>query len=658
MTAMRKVLLIAILLGPSVTIAADQTSRPVFRAGVDVVQIDVSVLDGRRQPVKGLTAADFTVLEDGVARPVRALAEVTVPPRATPAAGDAVWATSVPPDVVTNDVGREDGRLVIILMDRTIPPGEPTITAKRIATAAVDALGPHDLAALVSTSGGVPQTFTSDRARLERAIAQRDWSTDVSQEAKDILSSLSGDLAPDSLSDGRCLCGLCVLDTITRLADAVRDAPGRRKSLFFIGSSLVVQSGARDPKADVGCDRLLKDSRTRMLDALDRSSLTVHSIDPTGLVSIGPQTRASTPNGIPPAVLLQMQQNETNDLLAHQEQLRMLPARTGGRRVINTNAPQDAVPDIFGETASYYLLAYEPDAARRGATRSLEVNVARKGVSVFTQHRVDASMAAPQPRTGGPAAAPATSMDDALRGLLPQASRPLALSLTAMAGPVDRPLVNVLLDVRSLVDAGRTSAFEIGVVAIDAVANTVATGHQTVTVSLDAAARTLPAEIPVKSRLELAPGDYEIRVAVQNTTTGAVSSVFAPIAIPSFGDAPLSLSDVALETSASGAGPSSPTLRRAFTHADHLHVSGFVYEGLTRDDAIVPAAIHVRVLDAAGRAVHDQALTIVEHDFARRRAACQVAVPLDSLAAGSYLLRVDAAAGRATASRAVPFTIE
>ena len=41
------------------SLLAAQQGTP-FRAGVDVVQIDVSVLDDKRKPVRGLTAADFT----------------------------------------------------------------------------------------------------------------------------------------------------------------------------------------------------------------------------------------------------------------------------------------------------------------------------------------------------------------------------------------------------------------------------------------------------------------------------------------------------------------------------------------------------------------------------------------------------------------------
>ena len=42
-----------------------QAPLPTFRTGVDVVQLDVTVLDKDRHPVRGLTAEDFTILERG-----------------------------------------------------------------------------------------------------------------------------------------------------------------------------------------------------------------------------------------------------------------------------------------------------------------------------------------------------------------------------------------------------------------------------------------------------------------------------------------------------------------------------------------------------------------------------------------------------------------
>ena len=65
--------------GSVLALLAQQTpseSQPTFRVGVDVVQVDVSVLDQSRRPVRNLTATDFTVLEDGKARPIVAFVPV------------------------------------------------------------------------------------------------------------------------------------------------------------------------------------------------------------------------------------------------------------------------------------------------------------------------------------------------------------------------------------------------------------------------------------------------------------------------------------------------------------------------------------------------------------------------------------------------------
>jgi hypothetical protein len=47
--------------------AQTQGDRPVHRGGIELVQLDVSVLDRKRQPVTGLKAEEFTAFENGVA---------------------------------------------------------------------------------------------------------------------------------------------------------------------------------------------------------------------------------------------------------------------------------------------------------------------------------------------------------------------------------------------------------------------------------------------------------------------------------------------------------------------------------------------------------------------------------------------------------------
>jgi len=60
---------------------AKQTGQkpPVFRSGIDLRQLDVTVLDKKRQPVRDLKHEDFTILEDGKPQKIEAFAFVDVP---------------------------------------------------------------------------------------------------------------------------------------------------------------------------------------------------------------------------------------------------------------------------------------------------------------------------------------------------------------------------------------------------------------------------------------------------------------------------------------------------------------------------------------------------------------------------------------------------
>jgi len=66
-----------------VGLAALQTPAPqvpsTFRAGVDVVALDVTVLDKDRETIRGLTAADFTILEGRTQRPIVAFDALDLP---------------------------------------------------------------------------------------------------------------------------------------------------------------------------------------------------------------------------------------------------------------------------------------------------------------------------------------------------------------------------------------------------------------------------------------------------------------------------------------------------------------------------------------------------------------------------------------------------
>src|SRR6476659_8321599 len=103
-----------------------QGQPPVFKAAVDLVHLDVSVLDKNRVPIRGLTAADFTVIEDGKPQSIVAFSAVDVP---DPEAPPAPWVHRVSPDVQSNaGIESPEGRLFVLLMDDAMmPPYQPSL---------------------------------------------------------------------------------------------------------------------------------------------------------------------------------------------------------------------------------------------------------------------------------------------------------------------------------------------------------------------------------------------------------------------------------------------------------------------------------------------------------------------------------------------------
>jgi VWFA-related protein len=643
----------------SITPAQTPTQQPTFKAGVQLVRIDVTVLDDKRHPVRGLQASDFTVLEDGQPRPVRSFQAVDA------ASGTPRMAPIAPlpaHNVATNQIGGDTSRLIFILMDRSIPAERPMLVARQIADAAVDAMGPGDLAAIVTTGGGVPQNLTSDRARLHKTIAASDWSVAPSQAQQD-----QGFGKYDPLSDGACLCGLCVMDTIARIANDVRDVP-RRKVLLFVGSNIIVQAGPRAMALDVGCEKRVRDSRETLFEALGTSGLTVHSIDPNGLASVGPAARATVVNGVENRdgrALNEQLAQERTEFMAAQGNLEVLPALTGGRTILNSNEPFKMVPSVLHESDAYYLLAFEPIEGTGEVRHDIQVKVARNGVEVHAARYLARSAVAGAPAAAAPTAAtpaPSSPLERALTDLLPNQSRPLGMAVAAFAGPDrEHAYVGVTLDASAFADNPGSIPLEIAVLASDVRGRRVGGARQHGSIQVPAAAAGT-AFVELQTYVTLPPGDYELRAAVMNTGTQAASSVFTHVTVPAFDSGRLELSDVFLATRENAGSlpdgapaiPVVPTTARVFDANAPAWAFLRVYRPAGKGN-MPPVTIEATVLDSRGRRIRHQ--TLPDARFADRSADVRLPLPLKDLEPGDYVLRLDAKQENVEASRAAAFTV-
>ena len=133
--------------------------QPVFRSGVDLVTMDVSVVGSLGRPVDDLTAEQFRVLVDDIPR--RVIRAVFVPHKpASP------HAESSSPYFTSNE-GIEPGRLLLIVVDQRHIRRVEGLAALRAAASFVDQLDPADRVAAAPLDHIGPIQFTDQHASVK-----------------------------------------------------------------------------------------------------------------------------------------------------------------------------------------------------------------------------------------------------------------------------------------------------------------------------------------------------------------------------------------------------------------------------------------------------------------------------------------------------------
>lgn len=205
-----------------------------FRARTDLVRVAVAVVDKKGRPLRGLTAANFTVLENG--KPRKIVAFENTEPEETEATG----------------------RLVVVMFDAGIPRGDQA-NARRIAQRVVDTLEPADLMMVVHAAGTDTgaTAFTADHRRL--------------------LAAIKAPLTPSKVAPqaGNCACGSCVADAIIRVAESLRSRSDRPKVLHVIGTYLDAGNPNEQP-----CGAETSAARDRVVQATQAANVRVDSVDP------------------------------------------------------------------------------------------------------------------------------------------------------------------------------------------------------------------------------------------------------------------------------------------------------------------------------------------------------------------------------------------
>jgi len=690
--------------------AQDQQPKPVFKTGVELVHLDVSVLDKDRKPVRGLTAADFIVKEDGKPQTVANFAAIEVPPQSPPPT--AAWVHTVSPDTVTNDiVSSPEGRLFVLLIDDSMIPPDPGMiaNAKKIGRGVIDRLSPNDQVAVVFTfASRNAQDFTTDRKKLVTAID--------SLTAGPASHLLGWDMpAPNGPQPGAPLVPAVDSDvqlrqgsmaTLRLSAETLIAAPQRRKSLIYVSPGLTVDvvSDARPVRLARGSDpglhlreanhRLVVDT-SEVYRRLQRANVTVYSIDPCGLGGLEGwvTTKALGLSALRvPAVSLPTDYNwlapsvppRPMDLARHKatvdmDFLQAAAANTGGRAIVNTNDFEPGLNQLFEENGSYYLVGYvQPAANKPGSFHRLQVEVNRPGVTVRTRsaYEVPTAVAAPKDAAErGPVDVAITrALSESGAGPVADAGLPLSLALAPVAIPgntaAGTTAVTIVVGATQDSVTSRTPQtldLQVSVFTPDGIAVGRPQRQQATLTLLPGGSGEmryeLVTQVPIKQ-----PGRYTMRVAVVRATDGLHGSVYADVEVPDFAKAPLSMSGVWLEAAPGVLAvpreglpsliPFVPTSSRSFERSGRLSASFRVYQG--GSEPLAPVALAVRITNDRNVVLANStgSIGVERFEVASRVATHRFDLPLNVLEPGRYLLTFELTKGASVARRDVVFEVK
>ncbi len=321
------------------------------------------------------------------------------------------------------------------------------------------------------------------------------------------------------------------------------------------------------------------------------------------------------------------------------------------------------------------LIGFRPaDPSPNGKFHQITVKTTRRGLDVHARSGYTARAAAE--RAGVGSAAVSEPVRAALTGLLPASSTPLDVNAATFAVPGARTAAVVLtIGVKAFAElaAGaptiRGAPLEIVASAFDRSGRPKGIARQTLELSWPASVSAQDQGFEVLSRLDLPPGEYEIRVAVSSSAEAPPASVFSYVTVPAFAAAPLSLSNIIIGATAgtltaprdflSSLLPIVPTTRREFARADRLVAFYRIYQGTNRTDPLAPVQLRSSIVDAHDRVIASEAGVLEIGEFAKARTADHyITLPLTALAAGEYLLKVETTMGARTAGRAMRFVVK
>lgn len=643
---------------------------PTFRVEVNYVEVDARVTDANGNPVSDLTAADFDVLEDGKPQKISTFSLVNIP--IVRAERPLFAGAPIEPDVTSNT--RANGRVYLMVLDDLHIHPLRTARVKAAARGFIERhFGTNDLAAIVYTSGRADagQEFTSNR-RLLLAAVDRLMGRKMRSPTLDRLDQYRRDQGLRSEGEAAKRVGdpnvmergfqaRNTLDSVKNLAEFLAGVHGRRKTLLFISEGIDYE--IHDPFNNPDATTIIDASR-EAIGAATRANVSIYSIDPRGLTSMGEEGIEVDSFPEDPAYGIGAT-SMLDELRISQDSLRTLSEETGGFAAVNRNDFDGAFERVVAENSTYYMLGYYPSNDRRdGRFRKIEVRIKRPGLQVRSRKGYVAPRGrAPSPSKAAAAPNASAAMRDAMTSPLPIS----AVGMTVFAAPFKGTAPNATVAIAVELAAGEfkyaekngmfANDLEIGFVAVDTKGKLHSGDRSTVNLVLkpDTLTRVKSQGFRVTSQMELPPGRYQLRVAAAESG-GTSGTVMYDLEVPDFYKTPFTMSGLAMTAASAGQTPTArskdplrdflpgpPTAAREFQRGDELALFAEVYENAS-GSAAHKLDITTTVRADDGRVVlqNQEERSSTELKGGRGGYGFTTRIPLRDFSPGTYVIHVEA----------------
>ncbi len=359
-----------------------QQRRPRFVTSSNLVLVDVRVLDKEGKPARGLTADDFTILEDGVVQTVGYFREISLPLTIVErdqvqAVPPATSSRTEAPSPAKPSTPTSDKRLLVFLFDLSSASLQDVQIMQETGQKFVqEQLTPLDSAAVLVLDNGLQMLsdFTSDPAILSRAF-RRLGSGEPEQDVSETEEGTEGDT--EFVADQTELALFQTnqqLSAVQSIADAFRDVTGRKALVYF---SAGLQSRGVE-----------NDEQMRWtIDTCNRANMSVYSIDARGLVAMSPGGGAQRSGGRGAGIFTGgAGLGQMSNLVESQNGLVTLAAETGGTALLDDNNLSKLVRQAREDGSYYYMVGYYvPNPAADGRFRRIEVRTRNKYPTVVAR---------------------------------------------------------------------------------------------------------------------------------------------------------------------------------------------------------------------------------------------------------------------------------